>query len=157
MIKVINGAKYNTSTAKFQGGHGYSNPGDFSYWEESLYRTKAGKYFLHGEGGPMSKYAKSTGQNNWSGGSAILPMSRTSAMEWAEENLDGEEYEAIFGVIDEEEERTSLNLPISSQLKAKLWRIAESRGITISVLAEEVLMKAVEESTHVSVQYGNIL
>lgn len=146
MIKVINGSKFNTSTAKFLGGHGYSHPGDFSYYDESLYRTKAGKYFLHGEGGPMSKYARSTGQNNWSGGSAILPMSRESAMEWSEENLTGEEDEAIFGVINEEEERTSLNLPISSQLKAKLWRIAENRGITISVLAEEVLMKVVEDS-----------
>lgn len=141
MIKVIDGAKYNTSTAKFLGGHGYSHPGDFSYWEESLHRTKAGKYFLHGEGGPMSKYAKSTGQNNWSGGSAILPMSRESAMAWAEENLDGEEYENIFGSVDEGEEQTSLNLSISTQLKAKLWRIAESRGVTIAVLAEELLMR----------------
>lgn len=153
MIKVIDGAKYNTSAAKFLGGHGYSNPGDFSYYDESLYRTKAGKYFLHGEGGPMSKYAKSTGQNNWSGGSAILPMSRTSAMEWAEENLDGDEYEAIFGIVDEGEEQTSLNLSISAQLKAKLWRIAESRGVSVAVVAEEMLMKAAEETTHTHVQY----
>lgn len=139
MIKVIDGAKYDTKTAKFQGSFEYSNSGDFNHVCEDLYRTKAGKYFLYGQGGPMSKYAKSTGQNNWSGSSAILPMSRTSAMEWSEENLSGEEYEAIFGIVDEGEERASLSIQVSAQLKAKLWEIAESKGMTISALVEEML------------------
>ena len=55
MKKVINGALYDTKTAKLLGEDSYSNPGDFHYWTEQLYRTKSGKYFLHGTDGEFYK------------------------------------------------------------------------------------------------------
>ena len=101
MKKIINGRLYNTDTATLIGSAGYSYPGDFSYWEENLYRKKTGEFFLCGEGGPMSQYAHRIGQNLWSGGEAIRPLTLREAREWAERYLDVEKYEQIFGVIEE--------------------------------------------------------
>ena len=64
MKKVINGALYDTSTAKLLGEDSYSNPGDFQHWVETLYRTKSGKYFLHGKGGAMTKYGYASRRTN---------------------------------------------------------------------------------------------
>jgi hypothetical protein len=136
--KIINGAKYDTETAKKLGewtnGHRY---GEFSYCEESLYRTKSGKYFIYGSGGATSKYAVSNGDNGWSGGSQIITMSRSAAMEWAEEKLDGDDYEAAFGPVEEGTEQLCITVP--ADLKAQMWEIAEQRKISISALAEELL------------------
>ena len=101
MKKIINGKKYDTNTAKILGGAGYSHPGDFSFWTERLYQKKTGEFFLHGIGGAMSKYARSTGLNEWTGGEEIRPLSREEAREWAEKNLDAEEFEEVFGELEE--------------------------------------------------------
>ena len=140
MKKIINGAKYDTSTAKCLGYSEYGNPSDLNYCHERLFRTKSGKYFLHGEGGAMSKYSKSCGDNHWTGDEQIQPMSRLAAEGWAEEKLSGEEYEAAFG--DVEDGTESLNLNIDAQLKAKLWQMAEERKITVSAVAEEILRRS---------------
>ena len=67
MKKVIDGALYNTDTAQMMGDWDnglYAN--DFGFCRERLYRTKSGKYFLHGEGGANSRYGEWHGN---SGGS----------------------------------------------------------------------------------------
>lgn len=102
MKKIINGKKYDTDTAKLMAT--YSNGGswrDFSHFEEGLYRKKTGEFFLHGEGGPMTKYAVSTGLNWWSGGENIFPLTEHEAKAWSEKHLSVEEYEKIFGEVDE--------------------------------------------------------
>jgi hypothetical protein len=86
MKKVINRKVYDTETASFVAEASYSYPGDFQYWEESLYRTTDGMYFLAGEGGPMSHYAKSIGNNTTSGSSKITPITLPAAIDWCEEN-----------------------------------------------------------------------
>jgi hypothetical protein len=140
MKKIINGSKYDTVTAKKLGewtnGERY---GDFNYCEETLYRTKAGRYFIHGCGGAMTKYAVSSGNNSWSGGSKILPMSREAAMEWAEEKLEADEYEAIFGEVEEGEEKEQLNITVSTAVKSKLWERAEQKKTSVSALVLEAL------------------
>ena len=102
MKKIINGKKYDTETAKEVG---YASNGlstrDFSYWEETLYLKKTGELFLYGYGGPRSKYSVSCGQNGWSGGNKITPLSEQEAKAWAEEYLDSDEYEALFGEVEE--------------------------------------------------------
>ena len=59
MKKVIDGALYNTDTARCIGAwdNGYFR-NDFNFCKEMLYKTKSGKSFLYGEGGPMSKYSR---------------------------------------------------------------------------------------------------
>lgn len=102
MKKIINGKKYDTDTASCVGswdnGYGYS---EFGYFSEALYRKKTGEFFLHGKGGAASKYAKSCGENSWSGGEEILPLTEDEAKKWAEGHLEADEYEQIFGEVAE--------------------------------------------------------
>jgi hypothetical protein len=101
MKKIIGGRCYNTDTAKILGSAGYSHPGDFSFWLERLYQKKTGEFFLHGIGGAMSKYARRVSLNEWTGGEKIIPLTREEARKWIEKNLDVEEYEEIFGEVEE--------------------------------------------------------
>ena len=136
MKKVINGALYDTEIAKPLGKDSYSNPGDFQYWVETLYRTKSGKFFLHGAGGALTKYAVSVGQNEWSGGEKIIPLDLDSAQKWAEEHLDGDEYIRAFG---EPEERTTVM--ISAATKARLSDIKAKTGKSFGDIIAEAVAK----------------
>lgn len=102
MKKIIKGRKYDTETAKelatWSNGYGVS---DFKYCIETLYIKKTGEYFLYGEGGAMSKYSESCGQNCWCGGEKIIPLTVDKAKSWAERNIDADEYEEIFGEVEE--------------------------------------------------------
>jgi len=114
MKKIIKGKRYDTDKAKELGSDSYSNPRDFNYWSETLYQKNSGEFFLYGEGGPMSRYAVSISQNGLSGGEKIIPLSVESAQKWAEEHLSADEYEEIFGEVQEEsaDKRTvTLSLP----------------------------------------------
>lgn len=102
MRRIMGGKLYNTESAKRLGfwsnGLGYR---DFQHCEETLYRTKSGQYFIHGAGGPMSRYAKSAGQNQWTGGEHIEPVNEEAAKAWAEEKLSADEYISVFGGVEE--------------------------------------------------------
>lgn len=102
MKKIIDGKKYDTETATRVGF--YSNYGswrDFDHFEETLYRKKTGEHFLFGEGGPATKYSESCGDNSFSGGCRIIPLTEEKAKAWAEKNLSVDEYEEIFGAVEE--------------------------------------------------------
>ena len=97
MKKVIRGLRYDTNTAEQVGNDSYSNYGDFQYWCEELYRTSTGNWFLYGEGGAKSKFARAVGQNEIGGGSAIIPLTRGKALAWLEAHTpDSEAYEKYF-------------------------------------------------------------
>jgi hypothetical protein len=102
MKKILSGRKYDTETATLVGewwnGCG-SN--DFYYCVEHLYQKKTGEFFLYGEGGPMSRYAKYNGENSYSSGENIVPLLLGEAKKWGEEHLDAEKYEKIFGACEE--------------------------------------------------------
>lgn len=86
MKATINRKTYDTTTADelaFASGGGHCN--DFRYWDETLYRTKKGNYFLHGSGGPCSRYAESC-NDGMCEGSAIVPLSEEEALNWCEEH-----------------------------------------------------------------------
>lgn len=140
MKKIIEGRVYNTETAKLLGEYTYSNRRDFNYYSEELYRTKSGAYFIYGEGGPASRYSKQVEQNSWTGGREIKAMSPQGARAWAEEHLDADEYAEIFGEPDEAgDERVALNLTISASTKAKLERMREETGRSISQIVEDMI------------------
>jgi len=97
MKKIINGQRFNTETAVELGCNSIGYRNDFNFCQETLYKTpRAGNYFLHGDGGANSKYSVSEGQGSFSGGEKIIPMSRESAFEWAQENLDADDVEKEF-------------------------------------------------------------
>lgn len=101
MKKIINGRKYDTDTAKEMGfstnGYGVR---DFNYYRETLYRKITGEFFLYGIGNAASRYAVRCG-SGWSGGERITPFTLDEAKVWAEKHLDAEEYEEIFGEVEE--------------------------------------------------------
>ncbi|MCD8324502.1 MAG: hypothetical protein LUC32_06090 [Clostridiales bacterium] len=103
MKKIINGKKYDTETAERIGVYqSRENRHDFNCIVETLYRKRTtGEFFLYGEGGPQTKYAKLVDQNWWSGSAEIIPFNDDKARAWAEKYLDGDRYEEIFGEVDE--------------------------------------------------------
>lgn len=118
MKKIISKSLYNTETARKVGSWDngiYGN--DFRSCSEDLYQTKSGKYFIHGEGGPMSTYAVHHG-NNTSGSEQIRDLTASEAREWAEEKLTADEYQKEFGPVDEasadEKIQTAFNLSAST-------------------------------------------
>jgi len=84
MKKIINGKVYDTATA--QEIASYSSPhnyGDFDRYEETLYRSPKGRFFVAGEGGPRSHYARQS-HGGYSGGSALRVLTDAEALEWCE-------------------------------------------------------------------------
>jgi hypothetical protein len=104
MKSIINGFRYDTEKAILIGKDSAScSVTDFNYWESALYKTpKKGSYFLAGSGGPMSRYSKTVGQNQWTGGSKIEPMDRESAFKWSQSHLNESTTEEEFGDLIEE-------------------------------------------------------
>ena len=87
----------------------------------------------------MTKYAESTGLNQWSGGSRIMPMSWDEAQAWAEENLSTDEYESIFGEVTEDDSRENVTLSLSVATAERARRAAAQAGITLSAYIEGLI------------------
>ena len=101
MKKIINGKKYDTETAtKLASWDNGIYGNDFRSCSEELYKKKTGEFFLFGEGGPMSTYSKTRG-NTTSGSSEIIPLTSIEAAEWFEEKGDADDYESVFGDVEE--------------------------------------------------------
>lgn len=143
MRKIINNKVYDTDTATRIGladnGHEYN---DLAYSGETLYRKRTGEYFLHGEGGPMTIYAVSTGNNNWRGGERITPISYAAARQWAEDHLSAEAYEAEFGAVTEDDSQVTITLSLRADTVDALRRAAAKAGQSISAYAERLLRPA---------------
>ena len=104
MRKIINWKKYDTETAEQLASYWNElSTRDFRHMTERLFRKKTGEYFLYGEGGPLSKYATRCGGSGFTGGEDIVPLSEQEAKELAEKHLGCDEYEAIFGEVEEYE------------------------------------------------------
>lgn len=91
MQKTINGIRYNTNSAILVGEASSHTPyvTDFSYWTAGLYKSpRAHRFFLAGNGGPMTVFARSLDGNTRTGGEGIIPLSDSEALEWAENHLD---------------------------------------------------------------------
>lgn len=135
MRKIINGKMYNTETAREVASccHG-EGPRDFRYYTETLYCKRTGEYFLAGEGGPMTKYRQTVGQNSWRGGEGIIPMTYEEAMAWAEAEMDADDYEAEFGEVSESEERVVLSISMDAATADRIRKDAAAEGVSVSAL-----------------------
>ena len=142
MLKIINKKRYDTDTARLCGSDSMYNPNDLQYWREDLFRKNTGEFFLYGEGGASSKYAKSRGQNQWSGGEMIIPLSVESARKWAEEHLSGDEYESIFGEVTESGDKRTVTFSLDDGTIEKLKRSATAAGISMSDYVADLIHKA---------------
>lgn len=142
MKRIINGKVYDTDKARELGSDSYSNPRDFHHWSETLYQKRTGEFFLHGAGGPMSRYAERIEQNSWSGGEQLIPLTYDKAREWAEEHLTADQYEEIFGAVSEDAEDVHLHIKVSAETAARLRRIAGEQGISITAALERIIENA---------------
>ena len=76
MKKVICKVEYDTETSELVAKKTVGSFGDPAGYEESLYKTEGGKFFLYTFGGPESQYAAE----------GIKRMSAANADKWLEEN-----------------------------------------------------------------------
>ncbi len=77
MKKIICKVEYDTETAEFLGKKTAGTIGDPAGYEECLFRTEGGKFFLYTNGGEQSPYAKED----------IRRLSADKAREWQDANL----------------------------------------------------------------------
>lgn len=132
MKKIINGKLYDTETAKCVGSWDNGLYGrDFGRMSEELYKKKTGEFFLYGEGGPASKYAEPAG-HGWTSGERIIPMTVAEAREWAEEHLDTDEYEEIFGEVSEDDSKQIISISVPADWWERVKRAAAEEGISAS-------------------------
>jgi len=102
MKAIIRGKRYDTAKATLIGETAarYVSVNDFHYWKAGLYVTpRGGQYFLAGEGGPMTRWAKHVGNGERTGGEGIVPLDKDQALEWAERYLWTAEVEKHFGAV----------------------------------------------------------
>ena len=142
MKKVINGRMYNTETAEKLAEWDNSLWDGFDDYSETLYRKHTGEFFLYGHGRPSAVYAQSDIARWMTGDQAIVLLSEQEAREWAEEHLSGDEYEEIFGVIEEDESQAILSISISANAMDCGQRAAAERGISLPTLIEALLQSA---------------
>lgn len=144
MKKIIDQKRYDTDTAQEVGYYSFSLIGDFHFFKETLYRKKTGEFFLHGRGGPASRYAETTGQNEWRGGEKIIPVSYEAAQAWAEKHLTGDAYEAIFGEVAEDDGHEQIGCTVTATAAAMLRRMSSTRGQTTGEVVEALVREAYE-------------
>jgi len=99
MKKILNGQRWDTEKANLVCEVRHSHPRDFSYVRAGLYQTPRSKrYFLAGEGGPMTVFAHYDGGNSCCGGENLIPLSAEEARTYAEQYAYAETVERFFAV-----------------------------------------------------------
>lgn len=144
MEKIINQKRYNTETAKEVGS--YASPcarNDAEYWEETLYQKRTGEFFIHGEGGGSSRYAKRLA-DGWGWGERLVPLSYDEAREWVKKYLDADTYERLFEVENEEDEKNTAytGVYLTPSARDKLDKMAAKQGKTRSGIVTELIDNA---------------
>lgn len=144
MKKVFQGKVYDTTTAK---KIAYFDNGElgFTKCEETLYRKKNGEYFLFGDGGAMTRYATHRGDNNWSGGTDIIPLTIQEAATWGERHMTPDAYDAEFGVVPEDESRELVGYRISVEAAELVRRESRATGRTVSQVVDALIIAALRQ------------
>ena len=141
MRKVIEGHRYDSDTARVVGT--WDNRLDRSdlYWvQETLYRTRAWLYFVHGEGGARTQYSRQDGIGGWTGGESVTPLPADDARMWAERHLTGEECEAEWGTPDEGEGRV-MSVRVPEATYQAIRRAAADTSRTMGEVVTDAVMR----------------
>ena len=97
MRRSINGKLYNTATARKLGFWADESQQGFRCYEETLYVTRTGNYFIYSIGGPLSRYAQNLGESRWVREGNIVPISWEDAQRWGKDRLSNAEFFSVFG------------------------------------------------------------
>lgn len=117
MKKVIKQTLCDTATAEQIGEAHFENFAEF------LYRTKFGKYFIHGVGDENSRYSSRGEDGSWIPGEDIVLLTNSAAADWIMDH---------YG-------------PIDSYYRAKKGAKKEWATIRITAAAKEQIDELVEE------------
>jgi len=145
MKRIIKGKVYNTKTAqKLTSYWNELSPTDFNHLTETLYRKKTGEYFLHGEGGAMTRYSEARGDMR-GGGEGIVPLTYAEAQEWAERHMTSDAYVAEFGDPGEGEgEDVRFTVLLSPGVHEKLRRLQAETGESMSTIAGQLIERHID-------------
>lgn len=142
MKKHFSNKLYDTSTATLVGSSSNRLPAsDFTWMRESLYRKRTGEYFLYGEGGPMTRYAKRGAGADSGFGEEIIPLTLDAAQKWAESHLEPDEYKKEFSPSDEDEGNTLTSFSFPASIINKIRMEAARRNITFTAVLTELVDK----------------
>lgn len=144
MIKSIEGKTYNSSSAKLIGywTNAETVEGDANFIYEALHRKRTGEYFLHGKGGPATRYGKRSKGASWKKSESIIPLTKQQAKDWAKEHLSDAEYEMEFEIIPNSAENRMLTLYLPVSTIEMIRRLAVDTGHkTMSGFIDEVVRR----------------
>lgn len=145
MKKIINNKLYDTATAKKLAEWDENGTDPLNYIAEALYRKKTGEFFVFGDGGANTKYARIGRLKVFEPGSAILPMSHEQAKEWALDRLPKNEYDDIFGdMIDDDGSTTVTSIRLPSALLETVRRRAQEKDETTAEFIRAAIVEAVK-------------
>jgi hypothetical protein len=88
MKKIIDGLRYDTENAtKVASDSNVSmvGRGDHRWFDETLYRTQKGNWFMVGSGGPRSRWSIETGNGSTEGFDIMIPVEPAGARVWLEQ------------------------------------------------------------------------
>lgn len=87
MRKILKNKVYDSDTAELVAVCENNKSSDLEeHYTEALHRKKTGEFFIHGQGGPKSPYAKEK----------VIPMSFEQARFWGKNTLAVDTYKTIF-------------------------------------------------------------
>ncbi len=146
MNKIVRGKRYNTETAQLIGVYESNEPKDSDFWErEELYRKRTGEFFLVGKGGAMTEYGVPSINGTGKTGEALQPVTPEYASQWCEENLTADEYENVFGAVEEDGSRSTACITLPSSLLNSLKTKAQQKNMTFSKYMEKIILKGMSD------------
>lgn len=144
MKKIIKGKIYDTDTARHIGWW-ENGQGNLDYIQETLYCKRTGEYFLHGDGGPRTKYSKMQGTNSWSSGEMIIPLTYDTAREWAENHLSEDDYLKEFEPVADDDNKINCSFYITGGTMELLKDYARRQQKSMSECLEDMIVETVKK------------
>ena len=146
MNKVIRGKRYNTETAKLVGTWEANEPESSDFWEkEELYQKRSGEFFLIGQGGAQTQYARFSMGGESKPGIELRPIEPEEASDWTEEHLTADEYEALFGPVAEDGSRGRITLTLLNSTIDTVRREAQRRKMNFNEYLEKLIAQQMKE------------
>lgn len=130
MKKIIKQTLCDTATAEEIGEARFEN------FTEFLYRTKSGKYFIHGVGDASSRYASRDEDGNPIPGEDIVLLTNSAAADWIMDHYGPVDsyYRAKKGA-----KKEWATIRITAAAKEQIDELTEGKGMTISELISDAL------------------
>lgn len=130
MKKVIKQTLCDTATAEEIG------EARFGSFTEYLYRTKSGKYFIHGTGDASSRYSSRDEDGNPIPGEDIILLTNPAAADWIMDNYGPVDsyYAAKSGA-----KKDWTKISVASSTKAMIDELRKGTDLTVNELINEAL------------------